>query len=158
MCRVDYEYGTALGTERDARGEPAILFALPSWGDRTPAPLGLRTDLMWDPLEMLATLDETIPGVSAWDDRLPEPIARYPGDEEEDFDEDIDDEDDLDEDLDDEDEDLDDEDFDDEDEDLDDDLNDEIDDIDVEEEDDLDEEDEDLDDLEDEEDEDLDDL
>src|SRR3954452_8565582 len=103
-----------------------MLFGSPQSGRSDPCTPWLRTDLMWDPLDMLATLDETIPGVSTWDDRLPEPIARHPGDEEEVFDDDTDEEDDdLDDDLDDEDDDLDEEEFDEEDDDLDDDLDEE---------------------------------
>jgi len=153
---VDYQYGFSFGDPgHHSRNE-----CVSRIGELSVDPLGLRTNLMWERLIMLETLDEPTPGTTAWEDRPAPPLtARHPGDEE-DFDDEIDDEEeDLDDEFDDEDdldEDLDEED--DLDEDIDDDIDDEIDDIDIDEEDeDLDEEDEDED-LDDEEDEDLDDL
>jgi len=152
---IDYQDCIALG-DRDhhSRGGCALRI-----GKLSVDPLGLRTDLMWDRLMLLATLGDSTPGTSAWEDRTIPPLsARHPGEEEEFDEEEIDDEDeDLDDEFDDE-EDLD-EDFDDEEDidDIDDEIDEDIDDIDLDEEDeDLDEEDEDLD--EDEEDEELDDL
>src|SRR5215470_6518313 len=107
--------------------------------------LGLRTDLMWDRLEMLATLDLPTTGepVREAEPAPPPLIARHPGDEEEFDDEDVDDEeDDLDDEFDDDEED---DEFDDEfndEHDIDEKIDDEIDDIDIDDE----EDDEDLDD------------
>jgi hypothetical protein len=147
--RLDYVYGSVptLVPELGA-GESAIHPAIARCRGIPRRPFGLRTDLMWDRLDMLAELDEPVVGAE-WADRFAStPTARHPGDEEEFDDEEVEDEeDDLDDDFDDEDDDLDD-DFDDEDDDLDDDIDDEIDgeidDIDVE-----DDEDDDLDDDED---------
>jgi hypothetical protein len=144
---VDYQYGLALGDpEHHSRGECAIRI-----GELSIDPLGQRTNLMWDRLITLVTLDEPALGRSAWDDRLAPPLsARHPGDEEDLDDEIEEDDEDLDDDFDDED-DLDD-DFED-DEDIDDEIDEEIDDIDIDEDEDEDldeDEDEDLDEDEDE--------
>lgn len=145
------------GTAVNARGDRAVPGSCSSLG-----PFGLRTDLMWDRLDMLAELDEPAVGADWVDPFASTLTARHPGDEEDFDDEDIDDEDDLDDEFDDEDDDDLDDDFDDEDdddldEDIDDELDGEIDDLDADDEDDLDDDDED-DDLDDEEDEDIDDI
>ncbi|WP_422926486.1 hypothetical protein [Singulisphaera sp. PoT] len=147
---MDYVYGSDLATVPGAQaGERAIHFTHCRGHPRRP--LGLRTNLMRESQEMLATLIDSTQELLPWEERLVAPLfARDTGEEEEEFDEEIDDEDDdLDDDFDDEDDDLDD-DFDDEDdidEDLDDEIDEEIDDIDVDDEDDdLDDDDDDLDD------------
>ncbi|HEV3165353.1 MAG TPA: hypothetical protein VGZ22_15105 [Isosphaeraceae bacterium] len=115
-----------------------------------------RTDLMWDRLVRLAILDEPGTIAPALDDRFAPPLsARHPGDEEEEFEEEIEDDeededDEFDDDLDDEDDELDD-DLDEDELDEDEDLS-EIDDLDLDEdEEDLEEDDEELDDIDDEE-------
>jgi DNA-directed RNA polymerase subunit delta len=160
----DYQYGlppvNSPGREPANRVRRTLI-------QRVNRPFCLRTDLMWDRLEQLAFLDvpdTTLPGL---DDRFAPPLLnRHPGDEEEEFAEDIEDDEDeddeFDDDLDDEDDDLDDDLEDDEDLEDEEDLS-EIDDLDLDEEEELDEdEDDDLDDLDDddeeEEDEDLDEI
>jgi hypothetical protein len=165
MRLLDYDYGSALGSNRvHPRSEPAIRNVLVR-GNSPMSSLGLRTELMLDCRISLATLDDPAATEALWDgwpDSPPPLLGRHPGEEEEEPEgEEIDDEDGIvgDDFEDDEDEEFDDEEFDDEDdEDIDEELDDEIDDIDVDddEEDDFDD-DEDLDELE-EEDEDLDDL
>jgi hypothetical protein len=164
MRLLDYDYGSALGSNRvHPRSEPAIRSALVR-GNSPMNSRGLRTELMLDCRESLATLadpDATLAMWNGWPDSPPPLQGRHPGEEEEPEGEEVEDEDGLvGDDFDDEDdEEFDDEEFDDEDEeDIDEELDDEIDDIDVDdEEDDFDDDDEDLDELE-EEDEDLDDL
>src|SRR5918997_718392 len=111
-------------------------------GSLTASSPGLRTDQMWDRLEMTATLEEPTLAPSSWEESpASPPVARHPGDEEElEEDLDADEDDDLDDDLEDEEDDLDEE-FDDEEDDLDDELDDEIDDIEVDDEEDLDDDD-----------------
>jgi hypothetical protein len=165
MRLLDYDYGSALGSNKvHPRCESAIRSALVRGNSPTNS-LGLRTELMLDCRESLATLaepDATEAMWNTWPDAPPPLSGRHPGEEEEEPEgEEVADEDGLvgDDFEDDEDEEFDDEEFDDdEEEDIDEELDDEIDDIDVddEEEDDFDD-DEDLDELE-EEDEDLDDL
>jgi hypothetical protein len=164
MRLLDYDYGSALGSNRvHPRSEPAIRNTLVR-GNTPMSSLGLRTELMLDCRESLAVLADPDATEALWDrwpDSLP-PLVGHPGDEEEEPEgEEVEDDDGLvgDDFEDDEDEEFDDEEFDDEeDEDIDEELDDEIDDIDVDddEEDEFDD-DEDLDELE-EEDEDLDDL
>jgi len=166
MRHLDYDYGSALGTNRvHRRSESAIRGALVR-GNSPMNSLGLRTELMLDCCESLATLADpnaTEAMRDGWPD-CPLPLSgRHPGDEEEEPEgEELDDEDSLvgDDFDDDEDEEFDDEEFDDEDEeDIDEGLDDEIDDIDVDDDEDDDfDDDDDLDELDEDEEEDLDDL
>jgi hypothetical protein len=166
MHLLDYDYGSALGSNRvHPRSESAIRGALVR-GNSPMNSLGLRTELMLDCRESLATLADPNTTEVIWDrwpDSLPPLVGRHPGEEEEEpegeepADEDGVIGDDFDED---EDEEFDDEEFDDEDEeDIDEGLDDEIDDIDVDDEEDDDfDDDEDLDELDEDEEEDLDDI
>jgi hypothetical protein len=166
MRLLDYDYGSALGLNRVHRkSESAIRGALVK-GNSPMNSLGLRTELMLDCRESLATLADphaTEALRDGWPDCLPPVSGRHPGEEEEEPEgEEIDDEDSLvgDDFDDDEDEEFDDEEFDDEDEeDIDEGLDDEIDDIDVDDDEDDDfDDDDDLDELDEDEEEDLDDL
>jgi hypothetical protein len=165
MRLLDYDYGSALGSNRvHSRSDSAIRSALIR-GNSPMDSLGLRTEVMLDCLESLATLADPSTVTAMWDgwsDSPPPLLGRHPGEEEEDEleGEELDDDDDLDgDDFDDDEEEFDDEEFDDEDEeDIDEELDDEIDDIDVDDEEDDFDDDEDLDELEEEEDADLDDL
>jgi hypothetical protein len=165
MPLLDYDYGSALGSNRvHPRSELAIKSALVR-GNSPMNSLGLRTEVMLDCLEPLTTLADPTAAKAIWDgwSDLPPPlVGRHPGDEEEELPEDeIDGEETLDgDDFDDDEEEFDDEEFDDEEEeDIDEELDDEIDDIDVDddEEDDFDD-DEDLDELDEEEDDELEDI
>jgi hypothetical protein len=165
MPLLDYDYGSALGSNRvHPRSELAIRSALVR-GNSPMNSLGLRTEVMLDCLEPLTTLADPTAAKAIWDgwSDLPPPlVGRHPGDEEEDLpEEEIDGEETLDgDDFDDDEEEFDDEEFDDEDEeDIDEELDDEIDDIDVDddEEDDFDD-DEDLDELDEEEEDELEDI
>jgi hypothetical protein len=165
MPLLDYDYGSALGSNRvHPRSELAIRSALVR-GNSPMNSLGLRTEVMLDCLEPLSTLADPTAAKAIWDgwSDLPPPlVGRHPGDEEEDLpEEEIDGEETLDgDDFDDDEEEFDDEEFDDEDEeDIDEELDDEIDDIDVDddEEDDFDD-DEDLDELDEEEEDELEDI
>jgi hypothetical protein len=165
MPLLDYDYGSALGSNRvHPRSELAIKSALVR-GNSPMNSLGLRTEVMLDCLEPLSTLADPTAAKAIWDgwSDLPPPlVGRHPGDEEEDLpEEEIDGEETLDgDDFDDDEEEFDDEEFDDEDEeDIDEELDDEIDDIDVDddEEDDFDD-DEDLDELDEEEEDELEDI
>jgi hypothetical protein len=165
MPLLDYDYGSALGSNRvHPRSELAIKSALVR-GNSPMNSLGLRTEVMLDCLEPLTTLADPTAAKAIWDgwSDLPPPlVGRHPGDEEEELpEEEIDGEETLDgDDFDDDEEEFDDEEFDDEDEeDIDEELDDEIDDIDVDddEEDDFDD-DEDLDELDEEEDDELEDI
>jgi hypothetical protein len=165
MPLLDYDYGSALGSNRvHPRSELAIKSALVR-GNSPMNSLGLRTEVMLDCLEPLTTLADPTAAKAIWDgwSDLPPPlVGRHPGDEEEDLpEEEIDGEETLDgDDFDDDEEEFDDEEFDDEDEeDIDEELDDEIDDIDVDddEEDDFDD-DEDLDELDEEEEDELEDI
>jgi hypothetical protein len=167
MPLLDYDYGSALGSNRvHPRSELAIKSALVR-GNSPMNSLGLRTEVMLDCLEPLTTLADPTAAKAIWDgwSDLPPPlVGRHPGDEEEELpEEEIDGEETLDgDDFDDdeEEEEFDDEEFDDEDEeDIDEELDDEIDDIDVDddEEDDF-EDDEDLDELDEEEEDELEDI
>jgi hypothetical protein len=165
MRLLDYDYGSALGSNRvHPRSELAIRSALVR-GNSPMNSLGLRTEVMLDCLEPLTTLADPTAAKAIWDgwSDLPPPlVGRHPGDEEEDLpEEEIDGEETLDgDDFDDDEEEFDDEEFDDEDEeDIDEELDDEIDDIDVDddEEDDFDD-DEDLDELDEEEEDELEDI
>jgi hypothetical protein len=166
MRLLDYDYGSALGSNRvHPRSESAIRSALVR-GNSPMNSLGLRTEPMLDCRESPATFADTdaIDALwNGWPDSLAPVQGRHPGEaeEEEPEGEEVGDEDGLvgDDFEDDEDEEFDDEEFDDdEDEDIDEELDDEIEDIDVDdEEDDEFDDDEDLDELE-EEDEDLDDI
>jgi hypothetical protein len=168
MRLLDYDYGSALGSNKvHPTSESAIRGALVR-GNSPMNSLGLRTELMLECSESLATLAE--PDVNeamrdGWPDCLSPLWGRHPGEDEvepegdeiedddgivgDDFDDDDED-----------DEEFDDEDFEDEDEeDIDEGLDDEIDDIDVDDDEDDDfDDDDDLDELDDEDDEDLDDL
>jgi hypothetical protein len=165
MRLLDYDYGSALGSNRvHPMSESAIRSTLVRGNSPTNS-LGLRTELMLECRDSLATLALETATDARWENWLDSPpplLGRHPGDEEEEPEgEEIEDEEALDGDEfdDDEEEEFDDEEFDDEeDEEIDEELDDEIDDIDVDddEEDDFDD-DEELDELE-EEDEDLDDL
>lgn len=167
MRLLDYDYGSALRLNRVHRtSESAIRGALVR-GNSPMNSLGLRTELMLDCCESLATLADPVAAEAVrdgWPDWLSPLLARHPGDEEEEEPEgeELDDEDSLvgDDFDDDEDEEFDDEEFDDDDEeDIDEGLDDEIDDIDVDDDEDDDfDDDDDLDELDDEEEEDLDDL
>ena len=165
MRLLDYDYGSALGMNRvHRRSESAIRGALVR-GNSPMNSLGLRTELMLDCRESLATLADPNATEAMWDGwpDFPPPVwGRHPGEEEEPEGEEIEDEDGLvgDDFDDDEDEEFDDEEFDDEDEeDIDEGLDDEIDDIDVDDDEDDDfDDDEDLDELDEDEEEDLDDL
>jgi hypothetical protein len=165
MPLLDYDYGSALGSNRvHPRSELAIKSALVR-GNSPMNSLGLRTEVMLDCLEPLATFADPTAGKANWDgwsDVPPPLVGRHPGDEEEELpEEEVDGEETLDgDDFDDDEEEFDDEEFDDEDEeDIDEELDDEIDDIDVDddEEDDFDD-DEDLDELDEEEDDELEDI
>jgi hypothetical protein len=138
MCLLDYDYGSALGSNR---GKPSSESAIDSAFVRGNCPmnsLGLRTESMLDCLEELDRFaDVSAAGATRdpWWQAAAPLFARH-DDEEEDVDEEeLDDDDDLeDEDFDDEEDDeaFDDEDFDEEDEDdIDEELDDEIEDIDV---------------------------
>jgi hypothetical protein len=165
MRLLDYDYGSALGSNRvHPRSESAIRGALVR-GNSPMNSLGLRTELMLDCRESLATLADPNATEAMWDGwpDFPPPVwGRHPGEEEEPEAEEIEDEDGLvgDDFDDDEDEEFDDEEFDDDDdEDIDEGLDDEIDDIDVDDDEDDDfDDDEDLDELDEDEEEDLDDL
>ena len=166
MRLLDYDYGSALGSNRvHPRSELAIRGALVR-GNSPMNSLGLRTESMLDHRELFATL--AVPNTTdamwkVWLGPLPPVLGRHPGEEEEiePEGEELDDEDslvgdDFDEE---EDEEFDDDEFEDEDEDdIDEGLDDEIDDIDVDDEDDDFDDDDDLDELEEDEEEDLDDL
>jgi hypothetical protein len=165
MPLLDYDYGSALGSNRvHPRSELAIKSALVR-GNSPMNSLGLRTEVMLDCLEPLTTLADPTAAKANWDgwsDLPPPAVGRHPGDEEEELpEEEIDGEETPDgDDFEDDEEEFDDEEFDDEDEeDIDEELDDEIDDIDVDddEEDDFDD-DEDLDELDEEEDEELEDI
>jgi hypothetical protein len=164
MPLLDYDYGSALGSNRvHPSSELAIKSALVR-GNSPMNSLGLRTEAMLDRLEPLSTLADPTAAKAIWDgwSDLPPPlVGRHPGDEEELPEEEIDGEETLDgDDFDDDEEEFDDEEFDDdEEEDIDEELDDEIDDIDVDddEEDDFDD-DEDLDELDEEEDDELEDI
>jgi hypothetical protein len=166
MCLLDYDYGSALGSNRvHPSSELAIRSALVR-GNSPKNSLGLRTVTMLDCLERLTTVADPTAANAMWDGWLDSPpplFARHPGEDEPELDEEeFDDEDDLDgDDLDDDEEDFDDEEFDDEedDEDIDPELDDEIDDIDVDDDEDDDfDDDDDLEELEEEEDEEIEDL
>jgi hypothetical protein len=165
MRLLDYDCGSALGSNRvHRRSESAIRGALVR-GNSPMNSLGLRTELMLDCRESLATLADPNATEAMWDgwpDSPPPLWGRHPGEEEEPEAEEIEDEDGLvgDDFDDDEDEEFDDEEFDDDDdEDIDEGLDDEIDDIDVDDDEDDDfDDDEDLDELDEDEEEDLDDL
>jgi hypothetical protein len=164
MPPLDYDYGSALGSNRvHPRSDLAIKCALVR-GNSPMNSLGLRTEVMLDCLELLTTLADPTAAKAIWDGwlDLPPLVGRHPGDEEEDLpEEEIDGEETVDgDDFDDDEEEFDDEEFDDEDEeDIDEELDDEIDDIDVDddEEDDFDD-DEDLDELDEDEDDELEDI
>jgi hypothetical protein len=167
MRLLDYDYGSALGSNKvHPTSESAIRGALVR-GNPPMNSLGMRTELMLECSESLATLaepDATEAMRDGWPDCLSPLWGRHPGEDEvePEGDEIEDDEsvvgDDFDDD--DEDEEFDDEEFEDEDEeDIDEGLDDEIDDIDVDDDEDDDfDDDDDLDELDDEDDEDLDDL
>jgi len=164
MRLLDYDYGSALGSNRV---HPESESAIPSALVRGKSPmnsLALRTEAMLDSLKLLATVAGPTAANAMRDGwlKFPPPLfGRHPGEPPEELEDEPDDEDDLDgEEFDDEDEEFDDEEFDDDDdEDIDEELDDEIDDIDVEddEEDDFDD-DEDLDELDEDEEETLDDI
>jgi hypothetical protein len=141
MCLLDYDYGSALGSNR---GHPSSESAIDSAFVRGNCPmnsLGLRTESMLDCLEVLDRFAHpSAAGATRgpwWNAEAPL-VARHGDEEEEVEEEEFEDDDDLeDEDFDDEDDDeaFDDEDFDEEDEDdIDEELDDEIEDIDVDEE------------------------
>jgi hypothetical protein len=166
MRLLDYDYGSALGSNRvHPRSESAIRGALVR-GNSPMNSLGLRTELMLDCRESLATLavpNDTDAMWETWPDSPPPLLGRHPGDEEEVVEpegEELDDEDGLvGDDFDDEEEEFDDEEFDDEEEeDIDEGLDDEIDDIDVDDEEDDDFDDDELDEIDEDEEEDLDDI
>jgi hypothetical protein len=163
---LDYDYGSAPGSNKSSPDERSAIRGALVRGNSPLNSLGLRTEMMLDCRESLATLadpDATQAMGDGWPDFVPPLSGRHPGDEEEEPEgEEIDDEegivgDDFD---DDEDEEFDDEEFDDEDEeDIDEGLDDEIDDIDVDDDEDDDfDDDDDLDELDEDEEEDLDDL
>jgi hypothetical protein len=165
MCLLDYDYGSALGSNRvHPSSELAIRSALVR-GNSPKNSLGLRTESMLDCLERLATVADRNAANAMRDGWLESPpplFGRHPADDDPELeDEEFDDEDDLEaDDLDDDEEEFEDEEFDDEDEDeedIDPELDDEIDDIDVDEDDDFDDDD-DLDDLEEDDDEEIEDL
>jgi hypothetical protein len=143
MCLLDYDYGSALGSNR---GHPSSESAIDSAFVRGNCPmnsLGLRTESMLDCLEMLDRFADPSAASAMRDPwwKAATPLVARHGDEEEEVEEEeFEDDDDLeDEDFDDEEDDeaFDDEDFDEEDEDdIDEELDDEIEDIDVDEEDD----------------------
>jgi hypothetical protein len=157
MRLLDYDYGSALGSNRVyPRSESAIDIALVR-GKSPLNSLGLRTEFMLDYLQLLATVADPNAADTTRDGRFnfaPPMFGRHPTEPPDDVDpEESDEEEGVEEDEEFDDEDFDDEDFDDDDEeDIDEELDDEIDDIDVEDEDDDDDEefddDEDLDDLE----------
>jgi hypothetical protein len=140
MCLLDYDYGSALGSNR---GHPSSESAIDSAFVRGNCPmnsLGLRTESMLDCLELLDRFADPSASVGTpdrWWKTAPPLFARHDDEEEEVEEEEFEDDDDLeDEDFDDEDDDeaFDDEDFDEEDEDdIDEELDDEIEDIDVDE-------------------------
>jgi hypothetical protein len=142
MCLLDYDYGTALGSNR---GHPSSESAIDSAFVRGNCPmnsLGLRTESMLDSLELFARFADPAARSATrdpWWERTSPLLGRHTGDEEEEevADDELEDDDDLEDDDFDDDEDdeaFDDEDFDDEDEDdIDEELDDEIEDIDVDE-------------------------
>ena len=86
MCLLDYDYGSALGSNRvHPSSESAIDSALVR-GNCPMNSLGLRTESMLDCLELLARFaDPTAASAmrDAWSDSAPPLFARHPGDEEE---------------------------------------------------------------------------
>jgi hypothetical protein len=134
MRLLDYDYGSALGSNRVHLMSESAIHNASVRGNSPMNSLGLRTEVMLDCLELLVDSTAVTAMRDGWSDSPPPLLGRHPGEEEEEPEgEELDDEDDLDgDDFDDEDEDFDDEDFDDEEEeDIDEELDDEIDDIDV---------------------------
>jgi hypothetical protein len=136
MPLLDYDYGSALGSNRvHPRSESAIHSALVG-GNSPMNSLGLRTEVMLDCLELLADSTAVEAMWDGWSYSPPPLSGRHPDEAEEEEEpegEELDEEDDLDgDDFDDDEDDFDDDEFDEEeDEDIDEDLDDEIDDIDV---------------------------
>jgi hypothetical protein len=141
MCLLDYDYGSALGSNRVHPSSESAIDSAFVRGNCPMNSLGLRTESMLDCLELLDRFADPALATGIrdpWWECAPPLLGRHIGDEEEDVEEEeIEDEDDLEDDDfddDDDDENFDDEDFDEEDEDdIDEELDDEIEDIDVDE-------------------------